>query len=935
MSRTLLRITLLCLVLGVALTSMSPPLQGQAGTRDGEWRHYGGDTGHTRYAPLDQINASNFNSLEIAWRFKTDALGPRPEYNLESTPLMVGGRLYSTGGTRRAVVALDAATGELLWMHSEHEGARAAAAPRQLSGRGLAYWSDGKEERILYVTPGYRLVALDAKTGQPVPGFGRNGIVDLKQDFDQELDLEKAPVGLHSTPMIAKNVVIVGAAFATGANPKSKENVKGYVRGFDVRTGKRIWIFHTIPRPGEFGFETWKEDSWKYTGNTGVWAQISIDEQLGLAYLPVELPTHDYFGANRPGDNLFAESIVAVELETGKRRWHYQLVHHGMWDMDIPSAPILADITINGKTVKALAQTTKQALLYVFNRETGEPIWPIIERPVPIGDTPGEWYSPTQPIPTKPAPYDGTGLTVDDLIDFTPELRAEAVKLVSRYRIGPMFTPPVVSRAEGPIATLTMGAQAAASNWPGGSYDPETHTLYVASQTSVATLGLVPPPPGSSDMAYHQGTVLAGPRTTGGSGAGAGAAGTASPAAGGEGGAGPPLTVQGLPLIKPPYSRITAINMDTGDFRWQVPFGATPDNIRNHPALKGLNLPAVMGRPGNNPGTLVTKTLLIAGEKNYGPTPSGQRGAMLRALDKLTGKEVGAIPMPAPQSGSPMTYMLNGRQYLVVAISGGNYSGELVAFRLPSPAPAATTAADTYPATGGDIAITPLLHSSIQLEHGGKVVQVDPWSVADLSKAKPADLILITDDPVHHLDPKAIQQLRKPGAPIVIPPALKARVPDGVVLANGASTTVAGVRVESIAAYDLTPGAPEHPKGQASGYLITLGGRRIYVAGVTECVPELLAVTNVDVAFMPMNIPPARMTPSAAADCVKRLKPKAVYVNHYDQDTAGRLTNPKAVPRGLPGGLTVPQSLQAFKEALRNEPIDVRLPDWYSGANSR
>ena len=464
--------------------------------------------------------------------------------------------------------------------------------------------------------------------------------------------------------------------------------------------------------------------------------------------------------------------------------------------------------------------------------------------------------------------------------------------------------------------------------------DPETHTLYVASQTSVATLGLVPPPPGTSDVAYHQGTVLSGPRRTGGSGAGAGAAApSAAPAGGGGegGGAAPPLTVQGLPLIKPPYSRITAINLDTGDFRWQVPFGATPDSIRNHPALKGLNLPPVMGRQGNSPGTLVTKTLLIAGEENYGPTPSGQRGAMLRALDKMSGKEVGAVSMPAPQSGSPMTYMLNGRQYIVVAISGGNYSGELLAFRLPAAAAPAT--ADRYPAAGGDIEITPLLHSSVQLEHAGKVIQVDPWSVADLSRAKPADVILITDDPVHHLDPKAIQQLRKPGTVIVVPPALKARVPDGVSLANGASTTVAGVRVDAVAAYDLTPGAPEHPKGQANGYVVTLGGRRIYIAGVTECVPELLAVTNVDVAFMPMNIPPARMTPAAAADCVKRLRPKAVYVTHYDQDTAGRLTNPAAVPRGLPGGLTVAQSLQAFKDALRNEPIDVRLPDWYSGTH--
>jgi quinoprotein glucose dehydrogenase len=599
---------------------------------------------------------------------------------------MVNGRLFSTGGTRRAVVALDAATGELLWMHSQDEGARGQAAPRQLSGRGLAYWSEGKEERILYVTPGYRLVSLDARTGQLIATFGRNGVVDLKQDFDQEIDLTTAPVGLHATPLIAKDVVIVGAAFETGANPKSKANVKGHIRAFDVRTGKRLWTFHTIPRPGEFGNDTWLDDSWSYTGNTGVWAQMSADEELGLAYLPTELPTHDYYGGARPGNNLFSESIVAVDLPTGRRKWHYQLVHHGIWDMDIPAPPILVDITVDGRAIKALAQPTKQAFLYVFNRETGEPVWPIEERPVPRGDTPGEWYSPTQPFPTKPPPYDGQGLTVDDLIDFTPELRAEAVKIVSRYRLGPIFTPPSVSRTEGPIATLTMGAQAAASNWPGGSYDPETHTLFVASQTSIATLGLMPPPPGRSDMPYFQGTVLSGARLTGGSGSDAGAgarpAAPVAPApAGGEGG-GTSLTIQGLPLVKPPYSRITAIDLDKGEFRWQVPFGATPDNIRQHPLLKGLNLPP-LGRQGNNSGTLVTKTLLIAGESTFGPTPSGARGAMLRAFDKATGREVGALYMPAPQSGSPMTYQLNGRQYIVVAISGGTYSGELVAFRLP------------------------------------------------------------------------------------------------------------------------------------------------------------------------------------------------------------------------------------------------------------
>jgi quinoprotein glucose dehydrogenase len=670
MARRLRNGSLVLAAVVAAMTNAS--VHGQTGAPKGEWRTYGGDLGHTRYAPLDQITAANFSKLEVAWRFKTDNLGPRLEFNLQSTPLVVGNRLYSTGGTRRAVVSLDAATGELLWVHSEDEGARGAAAPRQLSGRGLSYWTDGKEERILYVTQGYRLVALDAKTGNRVPSFANNGILDLKADLDKSIDLTTGSVGLHATPVVAGDIVLVGAAFETGANPKSKSNIKGAVRAFDVRTGKRLWMFKTIPEPGELGAETWEDDSWAYTGNTGVWAQISVDLELGMAYLPVEMPTHDYYGGTRPGNGLFGETLVAVDLKTGQRKWHYQLVHHGIWDMDIPCAPILADITVNGKTIKAVAQPTKQAFLYVFDRVTGQPIWPIEEKPVPQGDTPGEKYSKTQPIPSKPAAYNRQGLSVDYLIDFTPELRAEAVKAIEKYKIGPVFTPPVVSKAEGPIATLQLASQGAATNWPGGAYDPETHILYVHSQSAVATLGLVPPPAGSApDVRYHQGTVLAGARRSGGSGSASAA----------EGGAVTALTVQGLPLVKPPYGQINAINLDTGDILWQVPHGETPDVIKNHPALKGLNIPRT-GRPGNV-GTLVTKTLVISGEPGFGMTSTGQRGSMLRAYDKKTGSEVGAVYMPAPQTGSPMTYMLNGRQYLIVAISGGTYSGELLALRLP------------------------------------------------------------------------------------------------------------------------------------------------------------------------------------------------------------------------------------------------------------
>ena len=675
-----------CLMVGAGL-----PLVAQSGAKNGEWPSYGGDLGHTRYAPLDQINAANFNTLEVAWRFKPDNLGPRPEFQFESTPLMAKGVLYSTAGSRRAVVALDAGTGEMLWMHSENEGARGAAAPRQLSGRGLAYWTDGREQRILYVTPGYRLIALDAKTGTPVASFGRNGVVDLKLEDDQDMDLITGEVGLHSTPAVAKNVVIIGAAHKTGANPKSRRNEKGYVRGYDVRTGKRLWIFHTIPSPGEFGNDTWERDSWAYTGNTGVWGQISVDEDLGLVYLPVEMPTGDYYGGHRPGNGLFGESLVAVDLQTGKRRWHYQLVHHGIWDMDIPCAPILVDITVNGRAIKAVAQPTKQAFLYVFNRETGEPIWPIEERPVAKGDVPGEWYAPTQPFPTKPPAYDRQGLSVDDLLDFTPELRADALKAIARYKIGPIFTPPVVSKIEGPIATLTSGF---ATNWPGGSYDPETHIAYIYSQSGASPLALVVPPDGMSDMNYIQGNALTGARRTGGSGSAAGGGRTGEPATapaapsaaasgegGGGGGGGGGLNVQGLPLLKPPYARISAIDLNKGEILWHIAHGETADNVRNNPALKGLNVPRT-GRPGLI-GPMVTKALVVAGEGGVFTTPSGKRGAMLRAYDKATGQEVGAVYMPAPQSGSPMTYMHNGKQYIVVAISGGNYSAELVAFRLP------------------------------------------------------------------------------------------------------------------------------------------------------------------------------------------------------------------------------------------------------------
>ena len=664
----------------LALVGSTVLVTAQHGTTGGEWRTYGGDLGNTRYAPLDQITAANFNTLEVAWRFKTDHLGPRPEFNLEATPLMVGGVLFSTAGSRRAVVALNAATGELLWMHNEDEGARGAASPRPLSGRGLAYWSDGTDARILYVTRGYRLIALDAKTGVPVSSFGKAGVVDLKLDDDQDMDLVKGEIGLHAAPIVSGNTIVVGASHTAGSIPKGKRNEKGYVRGFDVKTGKRLWIFHTIPLPGEFGNDTWEKDSWAYTGNTGVWGQMSIDEELGLLYLPVELPTGDFYGGDRPGSGLFGESLVALDLKTGKRKWHYQLVHHGMWDMDIPCAPVLVDITVNGRLVKAVAQPTKQAWLYVFDRATGKPVWPIVEKPVAKGDVPGEWYSPTQPFVTKPPAYDRQGVSPDDLIDFTPELKADGLKLASLYKMGPIFTPPTVSKWEGPRGTLTLPSAGGGTNWPGGSFDPETGIFYVYSTTSIVSIGLIPTPdPKLTDIAYIEGA----PRDPNGpSGPGVALGGPTIPA--GAEGANATPTVRGLPFVKPPYGRITAIDLTKGDIVWQIAHGETPDAIRNHAALKGVTIPRT-GRAGRV-GTLITKTLVIAGEGGGVFTlPDGRRGAMLRAYDKPTGKEMGAVYMPAPETGSPMTYMLNGRQYIVLAIGGGAYASEFVAYALPAP----------------------------------------------------------------------------------------------------------------------------------------------------------------------------------------------------------------------------------------------------------
>jgi quinoprotein glucose dehydrogenase len=655
----------------IVATWAAPRLTGQGAARvlpstaNGEWVSYAADIKGTRYMPLDQINASNFSKLEVAWRFNTSNLGPRPEFNLQGTPLMIAGKLYATGGggNRRAIVAIDAKTGELLWKHGIDEGERAAEAPRQLSGRGLAYWTDGRgDERIIYVTIGYRLVSLNAKTGQPTPAFGKDGIVDLKVGVmthasgkPEQIDLVKGEIGLHSAPTIVGDTVIVGSAFSEGLSYSSKSNTRGLARAFDVRTGKQLWKFDPFPKRGELGYDTWENGSIEYVGNMGVWAQITADEEAGLVYLPVEAPTQDIYGGNRHGNNLFGESLVAVDLKTGRRKWHFQFTHHPIWDLDIPSAPILGDIVVDGKPIKAVAVPTKQSILYVFNRITGEPVWPIVEKPVPQSTVPGEKTSPTQPFPTKPPAYARNYLAKADIVDFTPELKAEALKLLERYKWEEtLFSPPVEGDVNGILGALQVGNTLGGTNWPGGGFDPESQVVFVqAANSGVGAYSVQKRP--DADGVYISGV------------------------AGRRGGGG--LNVQNIPLVKPPYGVLAAIDLKKGEIKWQVPHGETPDAIRNHPALKGLTIPRT-GQNGSQ-GLMVTKSLVVIGDRQVTTPPGRARGAMLRAYDKETGEQVGEVLMPAGQTGSPMTYMLDGRQFIVVAVSGAGAQAEYLAFALP------------------------------------------------------------------------------------------------------------------------------------------------------------------------------------------------------------------------------------------------------------
>jgi len=663
--------------LSALLLTIAGRSHAQQGAANGEWRYYGGDAGNSKYSPLDQINAKNVKELEIVWRWKADNFGPTPDYNWEVTPLMIGGVLYFTAGSRRDVVAVDAATGETRWMYRLDEGERGDRAPRK-QNRGLAYWTDGKDDaRLLLITPGYQLVALDAKTGRPIPTFGKDGIVELTEGLDRDV-VKPGQIGSSSPAIVVRDVVVVGAAMIAGTAPPSKTHVPGYIRGFDVRTGKKVWTFKTIAQPGEAGHETWEGDSWKYTGNTAAWAPLAADLDLGYVYVPVETPTGDFYGGHRLGDNLFGDSLVCLDATTGKRIWHFQIVHHDIWDWEPSAPPILADVTVDGRKIKAVALVSKQAFTYVFDRVTGKPVWPIEERPVPQSDVPGERTSPTQPFPTKPKPFDRQGVTVDDLIDFTPELRAAAIAIFKQYKTSATpYLPPIVPGTDGKLASLWLPNHIGGANWPGGALDPETGIMYVSSLTNEDAVAVQKGDPKRTDMAYVA-ALGAHP------GAPAGEAQTAAPPAAGEASRRPSFGPHGLPLVRPPWGRITAIDLNTGEHVWMIANGDAPDIIKNNPALKGLNLDlSKAGKPERSP-LMVTKTLLFgadgSGLFSSGP---GSGGPMFRAIDKKTGAIIHEMKLPASTTGIPMTYMADDRQFIVVAIGARGVPAELIALAVP------------------------------------------------------------------------------------------------------------------------------------------------------------------------------------------------------------------------------------------------------------
>jgi len=635
------------LIVSVGALACAPLASSQPGTSvdEGDWPNIHGSYTANRYSPLDQINADNVDDLEIAWTFSTLNFGPTTDFVNPSTPLEIDGVLYANIASTRNVVALDATSGQVLWLYRYQEGDRFDEAPRKGAGRGVAFWSDGNESRVIDVSPGYQLVSLDADTGIPDPNFGDNGKVDLYQGL-RNADDPRYPypdIGISAPPFVMNDVIVVGAAHRTGGRPRSKFNTKGDIRGFDVHTGELLWTFHTIPARGEYGFESWLTGN-DITGNSGVWAAISGDPELGHVYLPVEDPTGDYYGGDRHGDNLFSSGLVAVDVRTGERQWHYQFIHHDIWDWDIPSPPIIADLP-NGREV--VMSVTKQAFVYTFDRQTGEPVWPIVERPVPAGDVPGEWYSPTQPFPTRPAPFDRQGFTEDDLIDFTPQLRALALESVQDFRLSPsLYSPPSLADApDGTRGRLGLPSSTGGSNWESSALDPETGILYVPSRTVLQVLALAKNP--DSDIDLSQGFGVRAPR------------------------------VQGLDIVKPPYGRVTAIDMNSGDHLWWIANADTPERIANHALLEGVDLPRT-GIP-TRAGVLLTKSLLFVFEGTGGAGAS----PIFRAVDKQTGDIIAELELPDNQTGLPFTYEHDGKQYLGVFVGGGGTPAQLVAYALP------------------------------------------------------------------------------------------------------------------------------------------------------------------------------------------------------------------------------------------------------------
>ena len=623
--------------------SISVNVSAQYGTGSGEWPSYGGDTGSTKYSPLNQITPQNFEELEVAWTWTSidadldlDAIHEFNESvrinNFQGTPLMVDGTLYIITAVNQ-IAALDPATGETLWSYNPEVYVGGLFVNYiGYHNRGLAYWTDGNEERILAgLNDGY-LISIDAKTGIPDSAFN-GGKIDLSVGLPRAerdvLDWTGAqPVGVVSPPIVVGDIVVTSSI--TQARPINRERPPMWVRGYNIRTGEHAWDFHTIPLAGEYGVETWEEESWRRTGNSGVWSMMSADPELGLVYLPIDAPTDDFYGGNRPGDNLFSQSVVAVDAQTGERRWHFQMIHHGLWDYDPPAAPNLIDITVEGREIKALAQITKQGFVYTFDRETGEPVWVIEERAVPQEPViPGERLSPTQPFPTKPPAFERQGLTIDDLIDFTPELRAEAEEILQNYAYGPLFTPPSVSVPGGNRGTILRPSAGGGANWMGAAVDPDTGIIYIPSSDSISVPVVVETNPDESTLRYRRISY----------------GGTRGP--------------QGLPLLKPPYATITAIDMNRGEIIWQVPNGDHAPNIENNPAVEGLELPP-LGGGGRNP-ILATPSMLVHAQ-NY------QDGPLLVTRDKATGEELGAIIMPARAIAAPMTYQHDNKQYIVVAV---------------------------------------------------------------------------------------------------------------------------------------------------------------------------------------------------------------------------------------------------------------------------